>query len=229
MRRVLTGGVAILTAILLLSANSSAQEPSQESLESKKKRLSHLDFEVTESKRKSADIEATIKALAETQAKLKGDLAQLKKAIEEQEDESKELRTGISIEEEELAFIDSPPRKVVAVKAADTYLIDVDGERRQVKLHGLYIDPLKSAAITKSLKKRLVKKQIYFRCADAACEQGYLYFNKSGASLNAKLIQARLAVPSDDSKYDVSAFLEGTIHWSTGAPEEKSRVAPPNQ
>src|SRR5262249_33965312 len=130
-------------------------------------------------------------------------------------------------EEEELAFINSPPGKVVAVKDASSYLIDINGTRREVKLHGLYIDPMKSGAIRRSLKKRLVKKQIYFRCADVACEQGYLYFNKTGASLNAKLIQAGFAVPSDDSKYDVSAFLEGAIHWNTTVlPEDKNRAAP---
>jgi len=229
MRRAFTAGAATLAALLLLGINSRAQEPSQESLESKKKKLSDLEATLIEGKKMSAEIETQLKSLAEKQASLKVNQALLKKSIEDLERQSNELRTDIPKEEEELAFLNSPPRKVIAVKAADAYLIDFDGTRREVKLHGLYIDPMKSAAITRSLKKRLVKKEVYFRCADVACEKGYLYFNKTGASLNAGLIQARFAVPSDDSKYDVAAFLEGSIHWTTVTSEEKSRVTPLKQ
>ena len=229
MRRSLTAGAATMAALLLFGINSTAQELSRESVESKKKRLSALEALLNESKKKSADIEAQLKALADDQAQLNDDQALLRKAIDEQEKESRELRSNIPIEEEELAFLNSLPLRVVAVKEADTYLLDADGTRRQMKLHGLYIDPLKSAAIAKSLKKRLVKKQVFLRCADVACEYGYLYFNKTGASLNARLIQAGFAVPSDDSKYDVAALLEGTIHWTTTVlSEDKVRVRLPN-
>lgn len=218
MRRLSMMGAGILVCLFLLGSKSAAQNPTQESLDLKKQRLSTLGTTLDACKKKSSDIEAQIKALADEQELLK-------KSIEDQETESKELRVEIPIEEEKLEFLNAPARKVLAVKTAETYLIDFNGERRLVKLHGLYLDPLKRGAITKSLKKRLVKKSIYFRCADDSCGEGYLYFSKSGASLNARFIEIGFAVPSDDSKYDAAAFLENSTHWSGVASESRSEGA----
>lgn len=202
MRRLLMTGAAILVVLLSLGINSAAQEHTRESLESKKKQLLALEFSLAEYKRKSNELDMQLKALAELQA-------QVQKSIDEQEEDSSELQEKIAIEEEELAFLDSPPRAIVAVSDSDTYLIDFNGTRRTVKMHGLNIDPLKSAEITRALKKRLVKKRVYVRCADTDCNQVYLYISRTGASLNAKLVQAGLAFASGDSKYDVAALLKG--------------------
>src|SRR5262245_53017107 len=164
MRRLLTKGVVILAVLFSLGINSAAQNPTRESLESKKKRLSALEASMAESRSKILEIDVQLMTLKELRA-------ELQKSIEAQKEESSRLLEAIPIEEEALAFLDSPPRKVLAVSGSDTYLIDFDGAPRLVKLHGLYIDPLKSAAIAKALKKRLVKKLVYFRCADVACQQ----------------------------------------------------------
>src|SRR5262245_38715370 len=164
MRRLLTQGVVILAVLFSLGINSAAQNPTQESLESKKKRLSALEVSITQSRSKILEIDVQLTTLTELRA-------EIQKSIEEQKEESGRLLETIPIEEEALAFLDSPPRKVLAVSDSNTYLIDFDGAPRLVKLHGLYIDPLKSAAITKALKKRLVKKLVYFSCADVACHQ----------------------------------------------------------
>jgi hypothetical protein len=195
MRRLMTTGAAALVVFLSLGINSAAQQPTRESLESKKKRLSALEASLAESKRKSTDIESQLEALH--------------KSIEEQQEELSELREDIPIEEEYFAFLDSPPRTILAISDSDTYLIDFSGTRRLVKLHGIYIDPLRSAEITKAFKKRLVKKSVYVRCADPGCDLVYLYGSKTGQSLNVELVKGGLARAAGDSRYDVAAYLNG--------------------
>ena len=201
---------AILAIIISLGSSSIAQELTRESLELKKKRLSTLEGSLAESLRKNAETEAQLKALSEIQSRLQN-------SIKEQEEELSELREDIPIEEEELAFLDSPLRTIVAVSDSDTYLIDFGGARRSVKLHGIYIDPLKRSELTQAFKKRLVKKSVYVRCADTDCNQVYLYGSKKGASLNAELVQAGFARAADDSKYDVASFIRGTTATSSGS------------
>lgn len=208
-----------LLGLLCVAFTANAQQPTRESINEKKARFKAIVDSLAEQKKTAGELDAQIKALAALQLKLKG----LQDAIKESEGELDELQEEIPAEEEQLAFMESPARTVLAVADSDTYLIDFNGTKRLVKLHGIYIDPLRSAEITKAFRKRLVKKRVYVRCADEGCGQVYLYGEKTGPSLNLELVQTRLARATGSPRYDVAAvFAESTRSTSSGYGSSRS-------
>jgi hypothetical protein len=198
--------VAIFSVLFALELSLLAQQPTRGSLEAKKNQLTSLESAISDSKKKMADLENQLKALAELQAQLTA----VQQAIEGLEEQAEQLREEIPEEEEQITFSESPPRTIVAVEDNGTYVIDFNGTRKPVVLHGIYMDSWRIRATTQAFRKRLVKKQVYVRCADPACSLAYIYGSKTGMSLNAELIQAGVARASDDAKYDVAALTKPT-------------------
>ncbi|MDX2044570.1 MAG: hypothetical protein SF097_25390 [Acidobacteriota bacterium] len=195
---------AILLAVSIsVASHVAAQEPTRQSLEEKKQRLATLETKLIESKKRSDEIEAQLKALSELQEQLKT----LKESIVEMTSETSDLREDIPDEEEYLSFIESPPRTILDVADIDAYWLDFSGVKKLVKLHGISIDPLSRVPVTKQFKKQVVKKTVYVRCVNADCSQAYIYGEKRGASLNIGLVQAGVARATGDARYDVAASL----------------------
>jgi hypothetical protein len=179
-----------LTLLLLLAISAQAQQPTRESLENKKKELSTLEPTITSNKNKIVELEAEIN--------------RLKSVIASQEIKIEDLKNEIAVETDEVAFLESPARTILDVTSSKTFVIDYNGNRRYVTLHGVQIDSAKDAEILKVFKKKLIKKSVYIRCADMLCNQVYIYGTQTGDSLNAELVKNGLAIINTDARYDVA-------------------------
>jgi hypothetical protein len=185
-----------LLLIAIICSRGNAQQPTRESLEAKKKQLSVLEPSLTTNKNKIVELEAEI--------------SRLKSIIASQEIKVEDLKNEIAVESDEVAFLESPTRTILDVTSSKTFLIDFNGNRRFVTLHGLQIDSAKDAEIVKGFKKKLIKKSVYIRCADMICNQVYVYGSLSGPSLNAELVKNGLAVADTDARYDVASLYSPT-------------------
>ncbi|MBI3654046.1 MAG: hypothetical protein HY231_23695 [Acidobacteria bacterium] len=169
-----------------------AQQPTRESLEAKKKQLSLLEPSITVNRNRVVELEAEIK--------------RLNSIIAAQEKTVDSLKGEIAVEAEEVDFLESPARTIVEVTNSKTFLIDFNGNRRLVTSHGLYIESSKETEIVKVFRKKLVKKAVYVRCADALCNQVYIYGDRSGQSLNTEMVKNGLAIAASDARYDLARF-----------------------
>ncbi len=148
-------------------------------------------------------------SLADNQSKraqLEAQLQTLSKQIEDEEKQSARLSGEIASESEEVAFLEAPPRTILDVSNASSFLIDFAGTKRFVILHGLSVDESKDTAITKVFRKRFIKKPIFVRCADAFCAFVYLYVDKNGSSLNMEMVKANLATAAAGARYDLASY-----------------------
>jgi hypothetical protein len=138
--------------VLALSVCANAlQQPTRQSLEAKKKQLAELRSSVEGDKKKVVQ--------------LKEEAHSLEKRVDDQEKIISQLEDEVANQADEVAFQESPARTILDVVNAKTFLIDFNGTRRFVILHGIAVEESKDAAIVKTFKKRLVRKTAYIRCA----------------------------------------------------------------
>lgn len=171
---------------------------------SKQKQLADGEKRIDEGRKLLTDIEARLKELL----LLKAQQEALIKELEEQQQLIEKLKDDIQAEEEEKAFQESPARTILDVTGLDTYLIDFNGKPRWVRLHGLKVKNYEIPFATiKTYKKKLVKKKVFVRCADADCDKVYLYELKTNPSLNALLIANNVASATDEALFDVVSYV----------------------
>lgn len=141
-------GMLCFLAFHSLAIKSIAQQPTRQTLEAKKKQVSSLQVSLAENKKKVTELELQLQSLT--------------KEIEGQEKAVNQLQDEVTNDEDTVAFLESPPRTIVDVTGASTFLIDFNGARRHVSLHGLSVDQSKEEDITRAFRKRLLKKLSMF-------------------------------------------------------------------
>ena len=195
-----------LACVLLLicaSTSSASQQPTRQSLEVNKKKLADIQTTLTSNNKRMAELESQAQSLA--------------KEIESQEKAVQELEGLVAYQEDEVGFLESPANTIIEVTGSKSFLIDFNGTRRFVMLHGIDIEISRDDRIFKSFKKQYTKKPIYVRCGNDSCSQVYLYISKSGTSLNAELVKSGLATATNEGKYDLVAFVpKSTPETSSG-------------
>ncbi len=144
----------------------------QSSTEQQRKKLSELNAFIQEVDKRLEEIKGQKKAL---------------------EDERSRLLQAIARDEAELEFRNSWGHVVVRVDDATSVTLLMHGREKKFRMFNLSVLPANDAGAVAFLKKELVGGTAYVRCQDSDCGWGYLYAQKEGPSLNARLVQAGLA------------------------------------
>ncbi|HYE72340.1 MAG TPA: hypothetical protein VEF04_03380, partial [Blastocatellia bacterium] len=152
--------LAIGLSVVSFGQTDSQPLPTKQSIDAKKAKLLEVRSALESSKQTIAAQEVGLAKAKQQIAELEAQLLAARKLAEEQKAEVEDLFAEIPEDEELLAFWESPARKVVEVRAADLFVVDFNGTQRQVLLHGIYVNSLSSAELTKLFKKRLVKKTV---------------------------------------------------------------------
>ena len=169
--------ISAAIALLIVSARTTVHgkagvQQEQTSTDQQRKKLSELNASIQELDKRLGEIRGQKKAL---------------------EDERSRLLQAIARDEAELEFRNSRGYVVVRVDDAISVTLLMHGREKRFRLFNLAVLPANDASVVAFLKKELVAGTAYVRCQDSDCGWGYLYAQKEGPSLNARLVQAGLA------------------------------------
>ena len=188
------------------------QQITREKLEGKRRNLLELKQSITEKQKKIQQNQAEIE-------KLKLEQEILEKRTESEIKAVAQLEQEIPKDEEELNFVTSASQTVVDITGSRILSIDFGDRIRFVLLHGVLVPDSLASRAQKELRRRLLKKKVFIRCADPICNEAYVYESTDGPSINSILVSSKLAEAVSDARHDVAALAQTT---PSGSPSTTS-------
>jgi len=200
----------VLLCCALVTGNA-AQPSRSQAAQSSKRTLESLERSREENLRRKAELDRDIARLgAERDTVLQG--------IALQEAQISKLNEQIAFEEAEQRFLSGPALQVSDVTGL-SILVDFPGMRRWVTLNGIRALDAREGQLDSFLRRRLLKKSVYVRCAEATCSNVEVYIDRKASSLNVELVQLGLATLTPQSGIDLSRS-------SSPSPESSKEASP---